>query len=58
MDALATQSIFWTGTFFLTLVDDTLEAAGVWVTRKRLRGIGGGCHCWWMLEVDVVYNEY
>ena len=53
-DALTTQGIFRTGTFFLTLVVNALEAAGAWVARRRLRGIGGGCHCWWLFEVGVV----
>ena len=53
-DALATQSIFRTGAFSLTVVADALEVAGAWVARRRLRGIGGGCHCWWLFEVGVV----
>ena len=47
-DTLATQSIFRTGAFVLTLLADALEATGAWVARRRLRGIGGGCHCCWM----------
>ena len=43
--AITMQSIFQNGVFFLTLVADTLEAAGMWVVRRRLRGIGIGCHC-------------
>ena len=53
-DALKRQSIFQTGTFFLTLVADALEAAGAWVAKRRFRGIGGECHCCWLFEVDVV----
>ena len=56
-DALAAQSIFLASAFFLTLVDNTLKAAGAWVERLRLRGIRGGCHCRWMFEVGVMYNE-
>ena len=53
-DALMMQSIFRTRAFFLTLVADALEAAGAWVTRRQLCGIGGGFHCWWMFEVGVL----
>ena len=52
--ALATQSIFSTGTFFLPLVADALEAAGAWVARRWICVIGGGCHCWWLFEVGVM----
>ena len=41
--AIATQSIFWIGAFFLTLLDEALEAAGVWIPRQQLFGIGVGC---------------
>ena len=53
-DALTTQSIIRTGTFFLTLVANALEAAGVWVARRWLRGIGGGCQCLLLFKVGVV----
>ena len=53
-DALTTHRIFWTGAFFLTLVADTLEAAGAWVARQQLCGIGGGCHCWRLFKVGIV----
>ena len=48
-DALATQNIFLTGTFFLILVADVLEAAGAWVARRRIHGVGGWYHCFLML---------
>ena len=53
-DALAMKSIFQTGAFFLTLVADALEAAGAWVARQRIRGIGGGCHCCRLFDMGVV----
>ena len=53
-DALATQIIFWTGAFFLTLVTDALEAVGAWFVRLRLCGIGSGCHCWWLFKAGIV----
>ena len=52
-DSLAAQSIFRTGAFFLTLVADALEAAGAWVARRRLRGVGGLCHCCLLLGEEL-----
>ena len=40
-DALATQNIFRTGKFFLTLLDDVLEASGTWFGRRRIHGVSG-----------------
>ena len=54
VDALATQSIFWTSAFFLNFVADALEAALVCVTRQRICGIGDRCHYWWLFEVDAM----
>ena len=46
-DAFAARYVFQTGAIVFTLEGIVSGAAGAWVAGRRLRGMGGGCHCCW-----------